>query len=231
MSPVSKQPKAAKYVIAGLSFATRTALEDHIRGIVLRYEDNVPVNAEDQHFLESLFSRHPEVEEKSGDGIVSIEVRTNRAMYGKTRGFWILREDRTHIDISWKTCVDGSSRSPQKDFYCAARCEIAAQRQQFRDSCFAGKTHLQCPLTGQLITRDNCHIDHVAPKTFRALSNQWLAENHLRAEDIKTAARENGIDDMFCDRALAESWQRFHQAHAVLRVVSKVGNLSLAKIQ
>ena len=44
-------------------------------------------------------------------------------------------------------------------------------------------------------------------------------------------ARENGIDDMFCDRSLAESWQHFHRINADLRVVSKIGNLSHAKIK
>lgn len=231
MNTASKKPKEPKYEIGGRPFFTRQELEEFIREIVRRYEDGVPVGPEDQQFLENLFRRHPDVHDKFGDGIASIEVRTNKAMYGKNRGFWIQRVDGSDIDISWKTCIDGSSRSPRKDFYSAARGEIAEQRQQFRDSYFRGKLQVECPLTGQLITRGRCQVDHVAPKTFQALADQWLAENQLRPEDVKTMARENGIDDMFCDRSLAESWQHFHRMNADLRVVSKIGNLSHAKIK
>lgn len=199
--------------------------------MVRRYEDGVSVGPEDQQFLESLFRRHPDADLKFGDGVVSIEVRSNKAMYGKSRGFWIQRADGSCIDISWTTCIDGSIRNSRRDFYSAARAEIAQQRQHFRDSYFLGKVQVECPLTGQRITRSKCHVDHVAPKTFQALADQWLAENNLRPEDIKTMARENGIDDAFCDRHLAEKWQHFHRTNAVLRVVSKLGNLSHAKIK
>ena len=114
MSTASKKPKEPKYQIGGRPFFTRQELEEFIREIVRRYEDGVPVGPEDQQFLENLFRRHPDVHDKFGDGIASIEVRTNKAMYGKNRGFWIQRVDGSDIDISWKTCIDGSrSTSPK----------------------------------------------------------------------------------------------------------------------
>lgn len=229
MSNSLKKSKHPKYEIAGLPFATRNALEDYIRSIVERYDDGSLMDTNDQKFLEQLFNRHPDAESKKGSGIVSIEIKTNKSFYAKTRGFWINRVDGSTIDISWTKCIDGTRRSPRSDFEAAARCEIASQRQKFRDAFFVGKPHVTCPLTGETLIREKCHVDHVAPNTFKCLTEQWLVANGLRPEDIMTKDLPNGIDTLFSDRALAENWKQFHEQRATLRVISKRANLGLAK--
>jgi hypothetical protein len=44
------------------TFATKAALTEHIRALVRRYEDNVPLSAEDRDFVIALVcDRHPDV--------------------------------------------------------------------------------------------------------------------------------------------------------------------------
>jgi hypothetical protein len=67
----------------------------------------------------------------------------------------------------------------------------------------------------QIVGRD-FEVDHVVP--FKSLFDAWLTENKLNVSDIPVT--KTGCRVSFTDPSLAESWSRFHQKHAQLRVLS-----------
>lgn len=212
--------------IAGTTFATKDGLRKHIRGIVDHYRDDEPIGPDDLAFMTALLERHRWRDEKIGSGIAGMTVRVNAPF--PQRGFWITRVDGTRTDFSWVECVDASSK--RKDVLDAMRAAIADQKAAFREAFFSAPGLATCPLTGEPITRDDCHVDHEAPDTFESLAGRFIAENAVNIEGVNIDGYGDGeLFKSFRDDDLRIAWQEFHRAHARLRLLSKRGNLSLAR--
>jgi len=205
------------------AFKTKKVLVETIRNIANSTTPNTPLVADDEQFVRWVLSHHYEIEEKSGAGIAHIEVRMNRAATGVTRGFWIVRTDGSAIDISWVVAVNGKS-SAKSNAVAAARYEVTAQRDAFRDDALAAGA--PCEICGESLTRANCHVDHVHPMTFDALFACFLFEHCGGA--VETCEPDGDSTSLqFKDRVLAQKWRDYHQTHAVLRLIHAHENLSI----
>ena len=106
------------------------------------------------------------------------------------------------------------------------RDSVADQILAFRDAEFLGKKRLLCPIAGESITRNGSHVDHVFPRTFLALANDWLIGVNLSFDQIQLMRSADGYGWALADFEQTSSWQSFHRINAVLRVVSRRANLS-----
>jgi hypothetical protein len=66
------------------------------------------VAGEDNHDLAALLKRHDEKDEKIGIGICHFEVGDAPDGYGG-KCFWIVRNDGTRIDFSFKHCLEAKA--------------------------------------------------------------------------------------------------------------------------
>ena len=216
----------APITLGSETFRTKEALKARIRGIVAAHADDETLNAEEFSLIRALLERHRRRSEKVGCGVTSIEVRTNWP--GPTRGFWLTRADGTCTDFSWLDCVDGKAH--RKDVLGAMRVTVIEQVQEFRKAWFASHPECRCPLTGTPISPDECHVDHIPPDTFDALATRFLEANALDVESIAVDGFGDGrMARTLSDPALRAAWSEFHRPHARLRVVSRLGNLSISR--
>jgi Protein of unknown function (DUF3223) len=144
-----------------------TKAEQQKRGsaILATYSIGAAVTGPDFDFLLSLLHRHPRAAEKIGCGVHAIRVRTvTTARFGPGRCFEVEHTDGKRMDFSYLKCIN--VRNWKTDVASAFREAITDQVYECRDNGFAGKQQIVCPITGDLISRDDAHVDHAAPRTF-----------------------------------------------------------------
>lgn len=141
---------------------------------------------------------------------------------------YLVREDGTKTEFSWRKCIQGEAEGElQKE---ALREAVAYQIIAFRDKQLMSWEALFCPVTGERITFDNYHVDHVTPNTFDQLAADWLRSEGISLEDVQiTPSLDNEYGRRMTAPEQIASWTRFHASRAVLRMMTKEGNLRLPK--
>lgn len=219
------------YIFANKTFSTKSQLTDRCREIMAATTDGSLVSEESLSFLLELFQHHDEWLQKAGSGVRGVSTQTTA--HG-TRCFVLLRKDGSSIDISFPHAIRlvPSRRTanllPQalRDFRNAARTAVEAQIRDFRDLQL---NQLQsCPITGDVLRRDNCAVDHVPPDTFDAILLDFC-QKHLVNPLTVAIGSAGGTVAVFEDKELLANWQAHHQDKAVLRLLSKIGNTQLPK--
>jgi hypothetical protein len=203
---------------------TKKELTERCRAITRQYNINEKIdNAEHFAFLMNLFSRHSEWDMKRGCGIKSITVKKD--FYGN-KYFYLNRVDGTGTDISFVHCI--SERKPiaiiKQACRYAVRNEIEAYR---RKNVQYGVT--TCPITGDVLTQDNTHIDHY-DLTFQQMFDRWIAGRSIDELFKKiNKTDDNSLLTYFtCDLLISE-FIEFHNKHCKLRAVTKTANLSILR--
>lgn len=210
--------------IGGMVFPSKAAAKTFFRSLRDRYADHVPITGDDADHLHALIACHPEAAGKIGSGIASFSVSVDEE-FGSTRHFVIHRTDGTSTDFSFLGCIDG--RNPRRDRLEAMRRTVEDQIISFRDAYFAAPSERICPLRGIPITPASYHVDHAPPGKFMALAEAWFQLSGLACLEVRiTPPGDNQIVARMTDAEQTESWCRFHRAHATLRMLSPLGNLS-----
>ena len=132
--------------VAGKSYQNKAQVAGVCRSIIDGTKDHELLRSDEARFVAALFRRHPEFLEKSGCGIAGFTVGTD-SRWQKTRHFIIVRIDQTTVDFSWRVCVAGKLPEKRVNVLGALRRAIADQIAAFRDSAFAGRVVLECPIT------------------------------------------------------------------------------------
>lgn len=223
--------KHQSIVVNGEEFSSKKALQERVRSILHSYRSGNVVNMFDAPFLLSLFSRHPAADQKIGCGVAQIEVRKN-LVYTHTQCFWIVRVDGTETDISYRECLSPTSHAQRFANACRAAVEPStmAFKQRHFDS-LSGQPYY-CPLTGELLRFVGSHVDHIPPQTFSAILATFITRFDINVDAVVIDGRgiDGSIQDTLRDSVLEQQWIDYHDSVANLRVVSRAGNLSLAKV-
>jgi len=215
-----------KIEVGDITFPTKTAALAHCRALTARYGHNSKVTgAADDAFLRNLTLRHPHAEEKIGVGIAHFKVQC-MPPYHTSLGLVLHRTDRSKTDMSYTACISGPK--PWADFGRAARYAVGWQIAAFKAAAFAkGQTH--CPLSGEKIFADNCHVDHFNP-SFQTLLKDYLAEMGTDWQQVKLVPHSSGAGGYeFAHQEDDDEFAAYHAKHANLRVLSPHSNLSRAR--
>lgn len=178
------------------------------------------VSTEHERFLiDNCFVHHLKYQTKFGKPVSHLFVNYDK-YHGKC--FYIRYTDGSSDDISIKQSLDPSK--PIDILRKAARQAVDYQIDEFKERTF--KPGLVCPVTNAPIGK-NCHVDHVAPKTFDQLVFDHFGE---RMPDIIESSSDYAAGSLeFEDDGEAWAWRNFHEANAVLRLTTPKGNWSLKK--
>lgn len=208
-----------------LLFINKSKAEEHIRGILSRYSNMRPLLDRDRQVVDAILELHPNKQVIVDCGIKEILVQD----LGKgQKRFIAKRLDGSVRDFTWRHAIQPRSSIQQLRKTC--RTLIADQIEAFRRKAFASDIRLECPVTGEMVSRESCDIDHTEPHTFIRLVDQWLALTGSTADDIEIIpSREYQQPDRFQDEFLEEDWKAFHRLNARLRVVSRTANRSLLR--
>src|SRR5579884_475792 len=136
-------------VIGARVFALKTDALAEIYAVRDRYVNGTATAADDE-LLRDFVALHTDAQGKVGAGIERFAARTN----ANNLGFWIIRIDGSSTDFSFLKCVNGCgiedlARSAMRN---AARDQLAP----VRDAAIA--TGACCPILGEPLTSENCHI-------------------------------------------------------------------------
>ena len=209
--------------VGGEHFASTAALRRRAQAILRRGYGEVV--GPDVTFLLALFARHRSAEEKCGVGIARIRVKS--MMPFKTPGFEIERLDGSRTDISYQECLKPST--PNQWFRMACRTAVVDQVQAVKTAAFAEAPQIVCPVTGEPITQDDCHVHHEAPWEFEALVTAFIAEFRVDPAAVEYTGGDGHTQSSFVDVSLSQRFADFHRARALLRVVSARANTSILR--
>lgn len=201
--------------VNGALFPTKKALVEAMRSIINPAVLNTTLSESDTQFVLAVLAHHPEWEEKSGCGVLAVEVRMNIGEHFANRGLWLVLLDGSEIDISWPVAIDAAPLSRARLLRDAARHAIADQIRAARDF---GQT--VCAICGGKMGRSSAHVDHEPPFTFESIFSGWL-EAH---PDVELG--DTGLHPRFSCPVLAADWQAHHAFFASLRLVHAKCNLS-----
>ena len=210
-----------------ITFNTKTALRKKIREIRDRYKDNERLNQEDFNFMVDLLQRHEDPARKIGCGVAYMYVKTN-PVFKKNRGFWLVRSDGSETDFSFEICLKHESKLQK--FKSACRTAVSDEIINFRDNFFDTEGWPTCEITGDLISKNDSHVDHTPPMTFDRIVNDFIKETNIDVETIGLlTAEDNRVRNEIENVNLRNRFINYHNTHAVLRVVSRFANLSIIK--
>lgn len=214
---------AKAYVVNGRPFQTKDEVTEAVRVILYGREPGEAIDAESFAFINALLSFHRHAPVKIGCGIAAITVERNPEFPSK-RGFWISRTDGSRTDFSFVECI--SPAPAIRDLKWALRFEVKEQVLSAKEAAFGRIASIICPVSGDSLTRDNCHVDHAPPRTFDVLASEFIAAHGVDADAVSYIGGDGVIGEVVADRELAAKWREFHLANATLRVISQRANLS-----
>jgi hypothetical protein len=221
--------KRTKYTINGILFPTKKDVLDHVKvKIRPKYEDHQDLTEADFKFMVDLLRHHPWSDQKIGVGVTRIWMQKNE-MYS-TRCFWLQRHDGTKTDFSFHQCVQPASI--ERDFKVACRAAIAHAVINYRLDFFqkhAENDLVKCPVTSDLISIYESHVDHAPPATFDVIVNEFMASVGTIKPEMLTDHTDGCEGNFFADKDMQSQWVKFHNDRATLRVLSVIANLSVTK--
>jgi hypothetical protein len=210
-----------KFILGGETFATKAEVKRRAQFVLKAGR----IQPDDDRFLRDLFARHPSAAEKHGPGIAEIRVVTVPPW--NTRGFQIVRVDGTSTDVSYLECLRPTG--PDQWFRAACRTAVRDQIEAARRAAFVGVDSIRCPVTGDVVTVFDGHVDHAPPWTFEAIVSDFLVKTGLDPASLSYEDGDNVVAARFVDRYLEEEFAELHRQIAVLRVVSVRANLSVLR--
>ena len=207
--------------------------------MLARYKDNEAVEVREDHDdLLALLERYDEAITDGPSKIgVGVEVFFRRRNFGEgysTPSFWVRRTNGSETDFSYIHAVKGAPKGMAREFYDACRSVVApdlreAKKRHF-DKHADASGQIRCEITNDLITLEDAQLDHAYPTfgqlvvSFRA-AKQW---QHCVPDGVLTLAHDAQTQTTFLDASVAEAFRSFHHAAALLRIVSRKGNLGMA---
>ena len=216
-----KQGRSSAVYLHGILYKNKTDVIKNTRRILHQYRLKTPITGDDFDFLLALFELHPESVRKFGPGVKSIQVREN-ATY-RQKEFSIIRVDDEEWDMSFMSCINPPSRYTV--FGKACRCAVTNQILQYK---IHDQTNTQCVLTGELVDKQTCHVDHYNPE-FQDLVLMFITDQTIDVKKVEYKEVPDIVDDgqvFFTDSTLAEDFAQFHALMANLRIVTKRANLT-----
>lgn len=228
----------------GRTWKTQWAALKHFKEMLARYADEQEVSdMQDHDDLAALLGRYDEVITdglaKVGAGIDYFFRRRNKGEGWSSPSFWVRRIDGTETDFSYIQAVRGVGKGISADFYSACRAAVEkdlleAKRRFFREHPKRNKHgFVPCELTGRLISFETAHLDH-AYFTFNQLVLTYRAMrgwSHDIPRGIVSPPLDGQARAVFIDRETEEGFRSYHNKIAVLRVIDRKANLSLAGTQ
>lgn len=215
----------AYYALGSSFFQTKELVRLHAKAIKDRHKPGDVLEGDELAFMLDLLMWHPDAAGKIGVGIRQMMVRAN-PKFGQNE-FYLIRTDGSATEFSYKQCVQPST--PEADFTTACRVAVAPDIIAFQQAYFKAHRVSQCPLTGEELTLHNAHVDHIPPRTFKAILKAFVDSRHLTLADVALKGKhiDNHIGAALANADLKADWIAFHRANAELRVISEQANLSI----
>ena len=214
--------------IGSKTFATKKDLQDYVQGVLYSVRKGDPLTGIALKVVDTVFRNHPNHEDKTQGQSYKIAARTSSGPLKQYREFYIIREDGTETDFSYKTALAGKTCKITHIKH-ALRCIVQQQQWDAKTEYFEkyqdNKGYVVCPVTNLKVKYKESHVDHY-PIKFETIVANWFKENNLTST---TFDLQDGGDNAICmvvsDKALENSFYDYHETNAKYRVILAKANL------
>ena len=214
--------------IGSKTFATKKELQDYVQGVLYSVRKGDPLTGIALKVVDTVFRNHPNHEDKTQGQSYKIAARTSSGPLKQYREFYIIREDGTETDFSYKTALAGKTCKITHIKH-ALRCIVQQQQWDAKTEYFEkyqdNKGYVVCPVTNLKVKYKESHVDHY-PIKFETIVANWFKENNLTST---TLGLQDGGDNAMCmvvsDKALENSFYDYHETNAKYRVILAKANL------
>jgi len=216
-SPAARAPGLSVALGPNL-FASKKAATKWVSGILRGAPVGDPLGGEERDMMIGLLLRHPRVVQKLAsciDIVVDIEPK-----YGG-RCFWV-RGKKGRIDFSYRQCLTPATIYGR--FNAACRNEVEDYIIDFKQRTF--REGMTCPMTGRVLSWDDCDVDHAPPRTFAVLVSGFIESSGVDLAAVRYL--DQGIGSVLTDSDLARTWRNYHDVRAELRLLSVEANRHMA---
>jgi hypothetical protein len=209
-----------EFWIGSRQYPSKKAAQEAVRDVLYGYSVGSIVDQEADHLLLlDLLDMHAEADTKIGVGVESFAIAP--PLKGPYPGFEVIRTDGTRIDFSYLACLKPPTYRQQ---VCAAmRLEAEANTTAYFTARAAANT-LVSDQSGRPLDITDTHVSHYRGPSFAELAAAFAHDNGGWDAIELTTSSDPGRGQ-FTNRQLAERWREYHQAHAVLALLSSQENL------
>jgi hypothetical protein len=216
--------------LATRSFANQAEATEFFRTMLNKYKPKERVSDNDALHLAALLERHTEYDQKVGCGVDHFTVMLTE--HG-TQCFRVIRTDGTGTDFSYPHCIKGRAPSLKQEVSQAFRQAVRLDLFNARDKFFAehrGADGLVvCGTTGERITPNDGHMDHMPPMTFEVIVTTFLQGRGLSLNDVPISkTKDDQVATTLTDKTMAEAFRHYHEGVAKLEFVKARVNLAQA---
>lgn len=204
----------------GKNFKTKGTLQNYCKYVLNTATINTLLEGEWFRVVDDVLKMHECYDEKVGTGTYSIGVR-RCSINPRNRQFYILREDGSDTDFSYRKALIHTSRLTHVKQL--LRDAIKPQSSEYKDNYFAGNAdrlgYIVCPETGLKVKKKDAHVDHY-PVQFDEIVQSWAEKMGVDSETIAIHhPGDNATVWIMDDKALYQSFIDYHQEVATYRVV------------
>jgi len=198
---------------------------EKFRSVLKKYSPNQFLEQNDFITVLELFKTHPSWKKKEGNGIAKIQVIIDK---WKNKNYLLHRIDSSTTDISFIIAARGKSDSLKKKLMSACRNAIQQIILEQKDKIKYGIQ--QCPITNQILTKENTHIDHY-DLTFKEVFDKWIKNFDIQElqKKLNDSSKDLVVEDFFIDEEIKKNFVEFHNANTHLRPISTNANLSILR--
>ena len=210
------------FAVADKEFKSKSECAKYTKSILDKTPNDSFVTKDECVFLLGLLETHPEHDSKvrsSLSGIKKIKVPPYSSY-----GFALVYDDGECIDFSYRKCLSGANHDA--DVMKALRQIIIPDMQQFAEINLG--VSVMCPVTNEPISKDNYHVHHKEPKTFKKIVDDWLQERGLTLMNIELADTKLAFYSLK-DKELASSFWQHHFNECDLIMLSQSGHVATHK--
>ncbi len=156
-----------------------------------------------------------------------VDIRVSKVQFS-TKCFEVFYNDQTSCYVSYLMILNNTNYTPEKRFLVACRASIhkdirSVKQEYFDKNSINGQ--VKCQETGILSTWTELVVDHRQPNTFSIIVDRFKEVNKIDLDVIEyTSNDQNHL--VFQDGNLTESFKKYHQEKANLRIVRAECNSS-----
>lgn len=208
-------------------FKTKSAETKYFRAMLGKYNIGQRINDEDYKDLVILLQKHDDCKRKTGCGITAFSVVMTKQ---GTKCFNIIRPDCSSTEFSYLHCIRNLPLTKKTEVIKSFREIVFDDIQEFKNNAFAWVDKIKCGVTGELISRNQAHVDHAVPATFQYIVDCFMDDRKLEYKDIEIVApADNQTFTRLIDDKLAGEFRAYHQRVCQLRIVKAEVNLGLLR--
>jgi hypothetical protein len=216
------------YVIGRITFPRKKDALARVREILHNTPLYQQLVGEDARLVLGVLARHPRADQKLAGGIVGLTVAINEDDTGlSSRGFQIIRPNGSLETFSYiRALAEKDPVGASIDEAC--RYAVSESIYEFKCRVFGSQDDVCCSETGKLVGFEGSDVHHSEPWPFKKIVNAFIEQHGVPA----VWKRGNGdFGSEFVSGADALKFREFHDARAVLQIVSRDAHYRLRHAQ